>query len=200
MADTKLSALSPLAAPSADDLVYVVDDPAGSAVSLKATVAALLAASIGITLKYVRKTADESVTSSAVLQDDDHLTLTIGANETWFYLFWLVVDATTAGDIAATIVAPSGAAGWQGAARTSTSAGGATNLGFDAAITTAVDGSVARNLGGSGSGTVTVSQYGAFVRNGSNAGNVKLQWAQASSNGTASKLLTDSIMIGVRLA
>lgn len=44
MADAKLTALSALAAASSDDLFYIVDDPLGTPVSKKITVAALLGA------------------------------------------------------------------------------------------------------------------------------------------------------------
>lgn len=43
---TKLTALSALSTPSGEDLVYVVDDPSGSAVSKKITLATLLATPI----------------------------------------------------------------------------------------------------------------------------------------------------------
>lgn len=59
MADTKLSALTNLAAVTSDDLVYVVDDPAGTPLSRKATAGALAT--------YVRSTfgADRITISTA---------------------------------------------------------------------------------------------------------------------------------------
>ena len=44
MADAKVTSLTSLAAPSLDDILYVVDDPAGTPISKKATIEATLAA------------------------------------------------------------------------------------------------------------------------------------------------------------
>ena len=51
-----------------------------------AEVAALIAthaALFGLHTKITYKTADQTVNNSAVLQNDDHLLLAVGANEVW---------------------------------------------------------------------------------------------------------------------
>ena len=47
--------------------------------------------------RFIRKTADESVTSSTTLQDDDHLTFVIRPNEEW--IADIIVQCGTALDI-----------------------------------------------------------------------------------------------------
>src|SRR6266545_451259 len=46
-----------------------------------------------------RKTTDESVTSSGVLQNDDQLLWSVAANEIWIARMYLLFTAATAGDI-----------------------------------------------------------------------------------------------------
>jgi hypothetical protein len=124
-----------------------------------------------------RKTADESVTSSTTLQNDDHLSFSIAASEEWVVTLYLDVgnDITTTGVIAS-ITAPAGAT---------------LNIVATSCSSTATACISARTT--TSGATLTLSQNGTsnhiamtvWVLNSSTAGTIQLQWAQGSSSGTA---------------
>lgn len=129
----------------------------------------------------VRKTADESVTSSATLQDDDELLFAVGASETWAFEFYIFFTAHADGDLDLAISVPSGATVIYGnASDTSntvrTSSGGEL---FVAGITGV---------------NATVLVYGTIV-NSTTAGDVQLRWAQSTSNGAATTILDNSYLL-----
>jgi hypothetical protein len=129
-----------------------------------------------------RKTADESVTSSTTLQDDDHLTFAIAANEEWVADFWIdggSALSTTGMKIA--INAPAGAtinavASIIGNATTAVSISKRTT-----SIATAIDFTTALTTN-MGDGDISLKLW---CLNGANAGNITLQWAQSTSNATS---------------
>lgn len=139
---------------------------------------------------FVRKTADESVTSSAVLQDDDHIQFEVGPNEVWSFRCVLIYDGGTTGDIGVNFAGPAGATiSWGG-------------YGAGTSVASAPNATVINTLGRS---TATATNYGAvavgtkqsiimegIIRTGSTPGTVKLQWAQAVSDATATTVYTDS--------
>lgn len=65
-ADSTLSNLPALASPTTDDLLYVVDDPAGSPVSNKATIANVLAANDARTKTETNTTIDAEGTGNVI--------------------------------------------------------------------------------------------------------------------------------------
>lgn len=142
-----------------------------------------------------RKTADESVTSSTTLQDDDHLVFPIGANEEFSITCDIdagaFVGATTGLKIA--INAPSGA--------TLNATANVVDL-LDTNRnnrTTTVGGvliTVAAGVFANGDCTVRIC---AWVLNGSTAGNVTLQWAQQTSSGSALTFRKGSSLTATRI-
>lgn len=133
---------------------------------------------VGIIVK--RKTADESVTSSTTLQDDDHLTFAIAASEEWVVRItgWASAAINTTG-IKMSMSVPSGATLRQTLSLTS-------------------DPSVGQCIAASSTGsalTFSAASLSIFsdamfvldvwILNSTNAGNVTLQWAQGTSSGTA---------------
>lgn len=171
----------------------------GTGLTMSGTTLNGTAAGVGDLLdwQFVRKTADESVTSSATLQNDDHLLLAIGANQTWIYEWVLFATGNSAGDLAINITKPAGATllgGLHGPALNSPGADG--DMTTDARALD--DASVDRKIG-----TTSITQISvirAIVINGANAGNVTLQWCQVASNGAATTLFTNSYMVGRRVA
>lgn len=116
------------------------------------------------------KPADEIITSATVLQDDDHLYFAIGANENWAFKFVVQANSPVAADLQFAVTAPSGAI-------------------CDVSVVDAQGAMSAANLGcGASSGLVAVAvgdhlyEITGTVRNGSTAGNVRLQWAQNTSD------------------
>src|SRR3990167_11402530 len=85
----------------------VVDLTSAQTLTTKTLTSPVVNSATGIGQAIVkRKTADESVTSSTTLQDDDHLTFSIGASEEWVGSIFLSVGAalsTTGIKIAITV-------------------------------------------------------------------------------------------------
>jgi len=135
----------------------------------------------------VRKTADEIVNNSTTLQNDDHLLLSAGANETWFLEFFLLNSSvTTTPSITLCIIAPSGADGKWMALRQ-------TNIVAAESIGSAI---------GFGSPVLAYIPYwlSAVVRIGATAGNIQLQWAQNTATAEDTKLLMGSCLIAHKIA
>lgn len=140
----------------------------------------------------VLKTADESVTSSTVLQDDNELTFAVSANSIYWFQFYIVYESTTAGDIKFQIVTTADedrfSYSWPG--NLASAAGAAYgSLGDYGASPSALP---AQGLGV----TVSVIAFAVgMLDTGASGGVVKLQWAQDTSNGTAAKVKTGSFVL-----
>jgi hypothetical protein len=144
------------------------------------------------------KTADESVTSSVTLQDDDELLFPVGVNETWIMDAYLATDGATAGDIQVAVKGPTGVGGIFSVEGPGTGATTATDLNVNnqvGAVAASPTGLVAGTLGAGTDGLVRVH---AVIRNGSTAGDAVIQWAQGTSSGTATQVLTDSYLTAVK--
>lgn len=133
----------------------------------------------------VRKSATESVANSTTLQNDDELIFPVAANETWVveYVLFGSADSTVPG-IKVALSVPSGAAGRMGA--------------IGASFTPAASGTQTSTLTAGLSMPVDVGfmvHFFATIRNGANAGNVTLQWAQQVSNANAVRIMVDSYLI-----
>ncbi len=127
-------------------------------------------------VRVIVKTADESVSSSAVLQDDDDLLFPVGANENWqFEGYLFVLTAGGVADIKYTFSGPAGSVGsW---------------------FVEAIDGSFVNDrdeLGNTGIGGNAnagapfraLRFWGAIATAGA-AGNLQFEWAQNASHATA---------------
>jgi hypothetical protein len=132
------------------------------------------------------KEADESVTSSTTLQDDDDLQVTLEADS--FYkleAFVFAFSASTTPDFKYLFVASDGS--WSG-------------LRFDLNGTQDIDDSFpALNLNLS-AGTAEILRITVSVQTGGSGGVFKLQWAQNISNGTATTVKAGSFMRAEKLA
>lgn len=133
---------------------------------------------------YVRKSADESVTSSATLQNDDELLLAIAANETRIFDLHVAYVGGTTGDFRFGFTFPSGCNLYLSATSYDT--------------TTTQQSSVSSGASGTASalGATTAVLFHArgVVMNGATAGNFQFQWAQSVSNGTATTVKAGSTL------
>jgi hypothetical protein len=139
---------------------------------------------------YIIKTADESLTSSAALQNDDHLLLALAANEIWAVEFFFVAFSTSATpNLKFDFTVPAGAVGAYTVTYTSTAA-------------------VATIAQGRAFGTATAVLVGAntylpivvrlYVINGATPGNLQLRWAQNTSTGTATLVKQGSYLRAIK--
>jgi hypothetical protein len=165
-------------APSGTD-VAVADGGTG------ASTAAAALTNLGIVI--VRKTSDETVNDSNVLQDDDQLKFAIAANEIWSFQIYVRTSKKAASDFQVTVTVPAGASGgWQlfndASSTTSERAFGAGYASVDT-----VDSSPAIRIMG-------------IASNGATPGYVTLQWSQNTAVAEDTKVLANSHIIAIKLA
>ena len=137
------------------------------------------------------KTADETVNNSTTLQDDDDLVVAILANETWIVEMVLLVTTDAGADFKLQVNGPTASAGYVTAITTRYEAAAANDLVRGAAAL----GSPMSIVGTTTAYTIKVT---AIVRNGANAGNITLQWAQDAAVVADTKVLTDSYLVATR--
>jgi hypothetical protein len=141
-----------------------------------------------------RRTADQSVTSSTVLVDDNTLILPVLANEVWKAHWQFRIAGPSTGDFKFGFTFPTaGELGVHFAYQNASAAIDVEQQGYTTSPTTAW--TLNLFVGGIDSLTVDTLYVG-----GANAGNVKLQFAQATSNATPTMMKTNSTLWGVQLA
>jgi hypothetical protein len=150
----------------------------------------------GVTVKTVRKSADQSVTSSTTLVNDTHLKFAVAANETYIFQVWLytyAADGTP--DIKLTCAGPSGSTVlWSSSqviylsdgtptlttVQTSGATGGASSLFVDA-------------------NNRAIMLYGT-IANGGTAGDLQFQWAQNTSSANSTTIKAGSSIFGIKVS
>lgn len=143
----------------------------------------------------VRKTSDQSVTSSTALVDDTALQLTVAANEVWRMQYVLRIEGSGIGDFKNSWTFPASGRITAGATADNPSGSPFTKQ-WDITTGDASPGTWGTN----GAGVVyTLVIEGTYVGAGS-AGTVILRWAQNTSDATATKVLTNSTLWAVKLA
>jgi hypothetical protein len=149
--------------------------------------------SSGYAPELVRKAADESVTSSTVLQNDNELFVTLDAGSTYEVRFALFYTAATAGDLKWQWSGPTDIVGADGALRISNSASSS-----EGSVRASASSSFTSGLGGvlSAGGTGAAAYlFGSMVLVTTTGGNLQLTWAQETSSGTATTVLAGSYLI-----
>lgn len=140
---------------------------------------------------FARKTAIESVTSSTVLQNDDHLVLAVAANAIYQLEMILQPDGAAAADLKFQLVVPAGA--------TFVGTAGSWDITNASRPTVYVDQTTVLETGVDPVTILPVIVKG-ILRVGATAGNLQLQWAQKVSNATATRLNIDSYLLLRRVA
>lgn len=157
------------------------------------TAAALNAAFAAVTPLYVEKAANESVTSNTALQDDDHLVLAVAASTKYKIELPLFYNASASGNLKVAFTFPAGA---------SLLVRGNGYL---------VGGTFTSNLNyiNASSGVTTLSYAGGSAPSvllvgiltvGATAGNLRLQWAQDTSNASPTTIIAGSSMEARKVA
>lgn len=136
------------------------------------------------------KTADQTVTSSTALVDCTNMSFPIGANETWTADFNVYASGVTAGDIRLAINVPSGATGRFSVVGPSEGVSAFSDNFSAGASSTLTDAVV--YIRGTITGGEVLHRAHLRVVNGSTAGTVQLRFAQGTSNGTGTSVLTHS--------
>jgi hypothetical protein len=152
--------------------------------------------------QYIAKTADETITSSTTLQNDDHLVLPVVANAVYtFDLDLYMIDAGDfTGDFKMTFTCPTGATfdmHGEGAHATSFTGGTSSDGEWIGKLATTSAG--ATLAFGVGTGLTAVRVHGRLVMGGT-GGNFQLQWAQNASDASGTTLKAGSFMTMNRVA
>jgi hypothetical protein len=137
----------------------------------------------------VRKTANETVNNSIVLQNDNELLFPVLANAVWEFRLVIRMNTSAVADINFNFAIP---------------AGGFVNIapaGFIGNLTTlvtlAADGTPNSYFDGTGSDRWSII-WGYYI-GGANAGNVQLQWCQRTAEVSDTKVLANSFIIAHKL-
>jgi hypothetical protein len=126
------------------------------------------------------------------------LLVSIAADEVWVLDAYLRTDGATGGDIKVAVKGPTGVSGHfmvLGPGTTATTFENATANNQIWPVSPTPTGLPAGTLG---AGNDTLVHVHAVIRNGSTAGSVVIQWAQNTSSGTATKVLTNSYLVAQR--
>jgi len=145
----------------------------------------------------VRKTIDESVTSSTAFQADDVLTLPVSANEVWQWELFLLATSDSAADIKLRWTFPAGGT-FSAQSNNSSGADVVQRVGWATTTSPAVEWTGTANFNTSTVASMIIVQ-GIYV-NGGTGGNMALEWAQAASSGTPTVVKANSTLWAVKLA
>jgi hypothetical protein len=135
------------------------------------------------------KSADESMTSDTVLQNDDHLFFAMGANDLWAVRIVLWTSGGNDSDIKIAFTLPSGSMMLSSVHRDTANA--FQDMDWTASGTS-------KNLRSHVAGSII--QISGTVTNGATPGNFQMQWAQAATQATALVVKKGSIIMGFKLA
>jgi len=144
------------------------------------------------TIKTVRKSSDQTVTSSTTLVNDSQLLFAVAANETYIFQAWLytyAADGTP--DIKVTFTGPAGSTVFWSSSQVIFNAGGSTTLTVVAPGATTADLFVDSNLR-------AIQLYGTIL-NGGTAGNLQFQFAQNTSSANGTSVKAGSSIFGIKV-
>jgi hypothetical protein len=147
----------------------------------------------GATIISVRKSANQSITSSTTLTNDSQLKFAIGANETWVFYANLQPQSTAGGiHIKYAFTYPAGATLTWSPPNVVCNADGVVRIGEGFTGTT----SVAMNV----DNLIRPNFIMGSILNGGTAGDLQLQWAQNVSSATAMTMNAGSFITGTKVS
>jgi hypothetical protein len=150
-------------------------------------------ATAGATIISVRKSANQSITSSTTLTNDSQLKFAIGANETWVFYANLQPQSTAGGiHIKYAFTYPAGATLVWSPPNVVCNSDGVIRLGEGCTGTTSVSMNV-DNL-------IRPQFIMGSILNGGTAGDLQLQWAQVTSSATAMTMNAGSMISGTKVS
>lgn len=146
-------------------------------------------------ITFARKTTTESVTSSTVLQDDDHLFVSIDATTYYEVTCMIRYDGDPAGDLQTAWSMPGGTS-WSYVA-----AGlDVTTTAYSGDQTGAFNQSDTPSFGCITGGVVCGVLIHGLLTTSATAGQLKFRWSQRTASATATRVLPDSYLLLRRVA
>lgn len=145
--------------------------------------------SSGETIEHYVKASDTSRSSTTTIADDPDLQFSIGANEAVLVIANLMVDSSSqTPDFKFAWAGPTGTTGYHGIIDTFTSGIGSFALAESSALTTLYSHSTTISTGVQSLSARQGLSVVSVIESSSTTGTVRLQWAQNTSNGTATVL------------
>ncbi|MEU0667195.1 hypothetical protein ABZ508_02540 [Streptomyces lavendulocolor] len=149
---------------------------------------------------YAHKTADEAVTSSTTLQNDNHLLVSLAANSQYEIVLRMAAQGSASGDIKLAWTLPAGATSQRFCRGPDTS-----STGSSAATTVRSNGLTNGHTTAINYGVFSTSQQSfieeiLYVTTGATAGVAQLQWAQNAVDATATTVVAGSHIVFRRTA
>ena len=143
----------------------------------------------------VRKPSDETISSNAVLQDDNDLLMSVGASEVWQFSFNIIYSSNVTADLKFAFTQPAaGKISGSGVAFGPTLATIMTNINGDTGSPTANN-----ILGGAAVATPIFHTFNGIWTGGGTAGTLRLQWAQNASDAGNTTVHANSTLWAVKL-
>lgn len=146
----------------------------------------------------VRKTADTERPATTTYADDPHLTFAAEANAVYTMYGWIKYFADPTPDLKIQFSVPTGCLGEWGWLMPGSGSVAAGTAGYS--IRTETNDVTQGRTGYGTSDSTHMTPMGGLFRMSSTAGNITLQWAQNTSNATATTLYTDSFLTFLRIA
>jgi hypothetical protein len=140
------------------------------------------------------KSADETVTNSTSLQDDNHLFLSVAANAVYKLDLCLFYDGPTNADLKMTWTVPSGTGMTWGIDTVDPSATTSTPFPISRGVNTSPTTQMVLGTPTDGSGWWVNGLISGVLRVGGTAGTLQLRWAQNTANAIATTVHTDSTL------
>lgn len=179
------NALAPLASPTFTGSPAAPTATAGDSSTLISTTAFV---QLEKPWKIVKKTADESVTSSTTFQNDDALAFSISANKSYLFRAALAYSAAASGGIKFQWTGPASPTLVGMVDRYDGISGGNAATAFSSVM-----------LSLANAATKRIYEVIGIIQNGANAGTAQLQWAQNTTNGTATTVFKGAAVEYVQL-
>lgn len=148
--------------------------------------------------QIVRKTADTSRSATTTYEADPHLVFPAEAGAVYVMWGWVKYFASTTPDIKIRFTVPTGCLGEWAWIMPGSGTGASATAGYS--IRTDTNDVGAGRTGYGTSDTQQMTPMGALFRMSTTAGNISLEWAQNTSDATASVLYTDSWLAFQRIA
>lgn len=136
-------------------------------------------------MQVIRKTADETIAATVILQDDNHLLFAVGANEVWAFQGLLIYNTSGVEDFKYAATGPSGSSGF--IAR------------LDAIAVVAPLGTESGSVNATTGSDMSVGISG-VIENGGTAGNLQIRWAQFAAGVTDLTVREHSFLVAHRIA
>ena len=146
----------------------------------------------------VRKTADTSRSATTTYEADPHLVFAAEANAVYTVVGWVKYFASTTPDIKIRFTVPTDCLGEWGWLMPGSATAGTGTTGYS--IRTETNDVGAGRTGYGTSDSQHMTPVGGLFRMSSTAGNISLEWAQNTSDATATVLYTDSWLTFQRIA